>query len=99
MHEPRTVFRRGEGADVSYWSVWSCVLFQDHIKGTPAVSADQLQPALEHVSSSHKRWAVIMNRGGHFAAAVFDMRLKARPDQELGTVVIHKTFHRCVALQ
>jgi hypothetical protein len=78
--------------------VWRCLLYPDHAKGRPADS-DLLQE-LRRVRRGAACWALLLLRGGHFAAAVFRVRPaptgKGQHAGEPFEVVAHKTFHRYV---
>lgn len=90
------------------WSLWNCVLFQDHeLKSHQEVpSGLQRLDALQTVAREHRTWALVLSSGGHFAAAVFDMRTGSQHHAEMKstnalhtgawpTAGVHKTIHRC----
>jgi len=60
----------------------------------------QLLASLQQLRGSRGRWALLMLRGGHFAAAVVQLKdtsgVKKGHAQEPFDVVAHKTFHRYV---
>eukprot|EP00198_Chlamydomonas_reinhardtii_P013555 XP_001702892.1 predicted protein [Chlamydomonas reinhardtii] len=101
---PRETF---QAADGSLFSVWRCLLRQDHVK---AAAADQpsgpqeLLGELRRLRGAAGKWVVVLLRGGHFAATVFKARegRAANPGKhdadalEGFDVVAHKTFHRYV---
>lgn len=97
--EPRAVFEYAQdGGERSLHTVWNCVLFND----TPGSSARQAEPdagelqgALMRAARDHARWAVVLSRGGHFAAAIFHLKPQQRQGDEWAVALHHKTFHRC----
>lgn len=68
-------------ADGSLFSVWRCLLRQDHVK---AAAADQpsgpqeLLGELRRLRGAAGKWVVVLLRGGHFAATVFKVRGHSR---------------------
>ena len=85
------------------FKVWRALLAPD---GRGAAAPDQaaLSRGLRALRESKGEWVVILSRGGHFAAAVFNVR-PARPAAGQGQgrhdappfeVLAHKTFHRYV---
>ena len=67
--------------------------------------AERLE-ALRTVVAEHRTWAVVLSSGGHFAAAVFDMRTGSQQHAEMRSTnaihsgawpaaSVHKTIHRC----
>jgi hypothetical protein len=98
--EPRTIFRRSAAEGTSYYAIWNCVLFQDSpgaVDRDALPSAEQLVQALANVAQQHVRWGVVMSSGGHFAAAVFEIRRnkKENNSDEWAHATVHKTIHRC----
>lgn len=94
--DPKTVFRSAAADGSSqYFSLWNAVLWED-TRGVKDVHASALIAALQDVALRHTKWALVMNRGGHFAAAVFDVRTKQRQGTTFA-VLEHKTFHRFVS--
>ncbi|GFR47196.1 hypothetical protein Agub_g8788 [Astrephomene gubernaculifera] len=103
---PRVTF---QAADGSLFSVWRCLLRQDHVKA-PAdqpSTPPQLLGELRRLRAGAGCWMVVLLRGGHFAATVFKARegrvapqapkTQADPEGMEGLeVVAHKTFHRYV---
>lgn len=80
-------------------AVWRCLLYPDHhARARP--SEESLLSELRRVRSSAASWVLLLARGGHFAGAVFRMRLappgKGQHAGEAFEVVAHKTFHRYV---
>jgi hypothetical protein len=89
------------------WSLWNSVLFQDQDlkQHQEAPSGLQRLEALRTVARAHTTWAVVLSSGGHFAAAVFDMRSGSQQHPEMKTAnalhsgawpvaTVHKTIHR-----
>lgn len=80
---PRTFFVDAEGR---HFSVWKCLL-QGHAPGTSfeanhatigGTSGADLETALRDLSAVQgARWVVLLASGGHFAGAVFQVRLEA----------------------
>ncbi|KAG2493331.1 hypothetical protein HYH03_008466 [Edaphochlamys debaryana] len=100
---PRETFTASDG---SPFSVWRCLLRQDHVKavGQPSTQPELLAE-LRRLRAAAGVWVVVLLRGGHFAATVFKARdakapsssKHADPDALEGfEVVAHKTFHRYV---
>lgn len=62
-------------------------------------SIHDLLPALK-TTARHKRWAVVLSRGGHFAAAIFErMNGKVGRTATVAPKMVatkHKTLHRYV---
>ncbi|GMH35473.1 hypothetical protein BSKO_03341 [Bryopsis sp. KO-2023] len=75
-----------------HFNVWRCFLVPDAL-GTAASPTDLLSGLMK--ASSFSKWAVILSKGGHFAAAVFE-RAPVRRGQPPFTVKNHKTLHRYV---
>ncbi|EFJ43803.1 hypothetical protein VOLCADRAFT_106637 [Volvox carteri f. nagariensis] len=100
---PRVTF---QAADGSLFTVWRCLLRQDHVKapqGQPS-SPGELLGELRRLRAACGSWMVVLLRGGHFAATVFKAR-EARPlnsakhdtdGLDCFDVTAHKTFHRYV---
>lgn len=88
-------------ADGKRCAVWRCVLAPEAAsRGAAAPSDAALLRALHALRASPSRWAVILSRGGHFAAAVFELlpeRL-AKPGQGAAAweAVAHRSVHRYV---
>lgn len=64
-------------------------------------SAEELASSLRALRKETGHWGVILSRGGHFAAALFNVRVKPGKGQGKHEtppfeVVMHKTFHRYV---
>jgi hypothetical protein len=81
------------------FKVWRALLHPDqrHSEPEPAALADRLR----QLRQGRGHWAIILSRGGHFAAAVFDVQPRARTGQgkheaQPYKVLLHKTFHRYV---
>lgn len=60
-------------ADGKLCAVWRCLLLADHLK-QPSLAEGELLGTLRRLRGSCGRWALVMLRGGHFAAAIFQMR-------------------------
>ncbi|KAG2440909.1 hypothetical protein HXX76_003762 [Chlamydomonas incerta] len=101
---PRETF---QAADGSPFSVWRCLLRQDHVKASAAdqpSGPQELLGELRRLRGAAGKWVVVLLRGGHFAATVFKARegRAANPGKhdadglECFDVVAHKTFHRYV---
>ena len=59
-----------DAGDVAF-AVWRCVL-EDGRKDAPRLDANGAVRALKALRDGAKPWAVVLARGGHFAASVFD---------------------------
>lgn len=70
--------------------MWQCALLAD-LK--TARAADYIS-GLHRVAKMQK-WAVILSRGGHFAAAIYECSA-SRKGQPPFTAKLHKTMHRYV---
>lgn len=60
-------------ADGTPFSVWRCLLRQDHVKapaGQPTTPGELLAE-LRRLRGACGTWMVVLLRGGHFAATVF----------------------------
>ena len=82
-----------------HFRLWRAVLQSDdrHEKQ----SREQLADALRAVRRQSGHWAVILSRGGHFAATLFNVRVKPGKGQGKHEglpyeVLMHKTFHKYV---
>jgi hypothetical protein len=87
-------------------AVWKCLLGPDRKKKSQSQSqVDKSSTTFEYMSalkrllSNRCRWGIILSRGGHFAAAIYDITPPSvgspqhKPDiQE----VMHKSFHKYV---
>ena len=65
----RVVFKDDSAGDA--YAVWRCVLERDG-KNSRTLDADSAVRALKTLRDDAKPWAVVLARGGHFAASVFD---------------------------
>lgn len=79
------------------FKVWRALLHPDQRHGEPdrALLADRL---LE-VRRGSGHWVVLLSRGGHFAATIFNVSAPRRSGNHEAPpyeVVVHKTFHRYV---
>ncbi|KAK9810990.1 hypothetical protein WJX73_003812 [Symbiochloris irregularis] len=87
-------------ADSSMLAVWKAILQPPALKGPQP--QQQLLTQLQALHRTPGRWVIILSRGGHFAASVFDTAVKVKPgpqqkrDAPVFSVVDHKTFHRYV---
>ena len=94
-------FERGEREGVA---VWKSALFGDaEAEGDAAAPETAAVERLRGLAASGWRWMVVLCSGGHFAAAVFDMRklagatgAKGGPAVPKAAALAHKTFHRYV---
>ncbi len=82
------------------FKVWRALLAPDKSAPDQAALVGSLRGLRQEASSE---WAVILSRGGHFAAAIFNVRPAGRPAAGQGQhcalpfeVLAHKTFHRYV---
>ena len=60
-------------------------------------SERELIAGMQYMEQATGRWLVVIARGGHFAAALFDMRATKKgkhANDEQFQVVAHRTFHR-----
>ena len=68
--------------------------------GKQAIDPALLLPALLELRADPRKWVVVLSRGGHFAAAVFNCQpageRHSKKDPPHFEVVAHKTFHRYV---
>lgn len=72
------------------FSIWQCTLLADSktARGSDFISG--LRKA-----AKMQKWAVILSRGGHFAAAVYE-RSAHQKGQPAFKAKLHKTLHRYV---
>ena len=93
------------GAGGQSWLIWRCLLQPDSERGQNTPSADVLLERLATLRSHSFQapWVVVLSRGGHFVAAVFDVKPQARTSSQGGKhevqpfeVLAHKTLHRYV---
>ena len=80
--------------DGNAFRVWRCLVTHHKMQTMNARSLEEALHALVHLQS----WAVVLARGGHFAAARFE---KSDPSNQktrgiFYTVKQHKTLHRYV---
>lgn len=81
------------------FAIWRVLLGSDAKTASPAT----LKQRLVALRQDAGFWAIILNRGGHFAAAIFS-HIPAKPDSKAGKgpatqpfqEITHKTFHRYV---
>jgi hypothetical protein len=88
-------------ADGKRYSCWRSVVAPDRDRAPPGPppSADSCLAALRSLRHSGGRWAVVMLRGGHFAAAVFGVEPARVADPRRADkfeVLAHKSAHRYV---
>jgi hypothetical protein len=90
--------------------VWRCLVSPDRIhRSDPPPPPAQSLAGLREARAGGGRWAIILFRGGHFAAAVVDLAVPKVPtagssqpnkqqqqQRELFTIAAHKSFHRYV---
>lgn len=81
-------------------AVWKALVQPPALKGPQP--QQQLLTQLQALHRTPGRWVVILSRGGHFAASVFDTAVTFKAGQQqkrdtpVFTAVDHKTFHRYV---
>ena len=68
---PQFVFSSPEG---SHYAVWRCLLAPDRVRGVDPPSPSDCLKSLHQLTVQGGRWAIILFRGGHFSAAIFDVR-------------------------
>ena len=82
-------------------AIWRCLLGPTAKAGA---STQQLTESLRELGKDSGIWIVVLSRGGHFAAAVFECRPQPGKAHQaakggntpLFSVLAHKTFHRYV---
>lgn len=92
----RSAFQSSVSLDGRSVRVWKCLIAQDRTTRAEIESIDW-KDALQQLIGL-QRWAVILARAGHFAAACFE-RTSASTSNKTGTlfdIKQHKTFHRYV---
>ena len=86
-------------ADGKVFAVWRPVLLSEHDSRT--IPDTELLQRLITLTDSAKCWAVILSKGGHFSATIFDL-CPTPPSQHsksnalLFKDLAHKSFHRYV---
>ena len=68
---PQFVFSSPEG---SHYAVWRCLVAPDRVRGVDPPSPSDCLKSLHQLTVQGGRWAIILFRGGHFSAAIFDVR-------------------------
>lgn len=86
-------------ADGKAFGVWRPLLLSDQ-DSRSATDKDLLQRLVD-LTETAKCWAVILSKGGHFAAAIFDLRptlhaQHGKADALHFKELAHKSFHRYV---
>jgi hypothetical protein len=92
------------GAEGERLSVWRCLVAPDRERGVAPPGAPRCLSELRALREGGGRWAIVLYRGGHFAAAVYDV-VPPRPGAAVKTAaavealfreVDHRSFHRYV---
>ena len=86
-------------AEGKAFGVWRSLLLSEQDSRT--TSDTELLQRLVDLTQTAKCWAVILSKGGHFAAAVFDLRPAQHAQHSKADVLnlkelAHKSFHRYV---
>lgn len=84
-------------------AVWKCILGPDRSKKSQpdelSFTDSNCMSTLKTLLSNQSRWAIILSRGGHFAAAIYDIippkNSNVNPRPEIQEIV-HKSFHKYV---
>lgn len=87
--------------------IWRCLVAPDRERGTDPPPLGECTAALKRLIANGARWAIILSRGGHFSAAIFDVvPSKDSSCRRTGkgdgispvtiTDVLHKSFHKYV---
>lgn len=92
----------------TYYGVWRCLVAHDKLKGADLPTPSECLSNLHKITQSGGKWAIILSRGGHFAAAVLNVTppsSSASSKQNLTTAqisaavlstVCHKSLHTYV---
>lgn len=85
--------------DGKLFAVWRPVLLSEH--DNRSIPDTELLQRLITLTDSAKCWAVILSKGGHFSATVFDLRpvppsQHSKSNAPLFKDLAHKSFHRYV---
>lgn len=86
-------------AEGKVFAVWRSVLISE--QDNRATSDVELLQRLVSLTNSAQCWAVILSKGGHFSAAVFDLRpvppsQHSKANAPLFKELAHKSYHRYV---
>jgi hypothetical protein len=90
------------GEDDARLAVWRCLVAPDRQRGVAPPSPAACLAELKRLREHGGRWAIILYRGGHFAAAVYDVvapksgAKAAAAAASLFKEVERKSFHRYV---
>lgn len=68
---PQFIFSSKEG---HHFAVWRCLVAPDRERAVDPPLPSECLTALHHLNTEGGRWAIILFRGGHFSAAIFDVR-------------------------
>jgi hypothetical protein len=80
---PQFIFSPDSLHTTSY-AVWRCLLAPDRERGVEPPSISDCLDSLKNIVVDGGRWAVILFRGGHFSAAIFDVKApKSKTPQPL----------------
>lgn len=79
--------------------MWRALLLSDSRHGDQ--SREEATASLQALRRQPGHWAVILSRGGHFAATLFNVHVKPGKGQGKHEtppfeVIMHKTFHKYV---
>ena len=90
---------KGLDAGDQHFRVWRELLQPDSRHSEQ--DSEGLTGSLRALRHNPGRWAVILSRGGHFAATLFSLDVKpgkgqGKHEAPLFEVVTHKTFHKYV---
>lgn len=96
---PQFAFPGPEGATLA---VWRCLVAPERERGVTPPSQAECVRALRQLRNHGGRWCIILYRGGHFAAALYQVtppkpgaKTPAAPGSLL-KLLEHKSFHRYV---
>jgi hypothetical protein len=70
---PQFIFSPDSLCTTSY-AVWRCLLAPDRERGVDPPSVSDCLDSLKNVVIEGGRWAIVLFRGGHFSAAIFDIK-------------------------
>lgn len=86
-------------AEGKLFAVWRPVIISE--QDSRSLSDIELLQRLTALSDSAQCWVVILSKGGHFSAAVFDLRPVPPSQHNKASVplfkeLVHKSYHRYV---
>jgi len=58
----------------TFYAVWRCLLAPDRERGVDPPSVSDSLESLKNIVIEGGRWAIVLLRGGHFSAAIFDVK-------------------------